>query len=852
MKEQLAYVSLNYEWELQTAKTNTSILKNYEMPDGHVITIGAERFRCPEALFQPSLIGLKFAGIHETIYNSIMNADKDIRKHLYGNIVLNGGSTMFPGIANRINKEITALAPSSMRIKVVAPPERSLLRREAYDVGLTCAASVGCTFNEGTKILEKDFTINELFESNNIEELNHRERTLDPQVLLTNLKGWKIEKRRRLDGNGRVDSDGKIENEGGLKSEWVEVDRLIAKSDERAILDFCKCLRFAIARYAEYSGENTSTFLNVSPNYKHPNVNISSSDAQVLQDHNLKFSSSGGELIQHPSVNISSSDSELFQDPNANSSSLGSEFFEDLPNLNISSNFSSWGSEFFEDPNLNFYSPSAELFHHPDFNIYSMTGGLFQDPYANSSSFGGEMFQPSNVDISPSGGDKQMGSLRSSQASGSTPMIDAQIVEQVLGSSHGYNPDTDRRLTDMTSSSSAHLQPQSQEPSYTQREVADMLETQNRVMAQQVRALEERNRATQAQVDSNQAFLRSSGITVPPTLGSGKANDEWRLYIVKFHSINCLESLDLETYNNPSRNLTITHYLIFAPSYLDCKHKDGRGRSKMYCNQISLILCKRGTKRTAIQYNVGCYNTFLARVFANGVSNEDVNENKGSLVLTYSCIQPDSMLLTNFFGCPTKETVMNCIYENIIEMEGKGGGGSKQNPGKNQDVPVTKGELSKEIVATEERRIKRYIWGLRAGIRGPVQQARPATFQEAVELALMVEKENNRQLEEEGDNKRKRENRDDDAKKIKISGGKIENVGEYKLCTICKKTHKGECWHDNCRNCGKSGTLLRNVKLSRFVSNARVRDIRLLIVLKESFWSTRILNHERQWEKSSN
>ncbi|PWA34223.1 hypothetical protein CTI12_AA621270 [Artemisia annua] len=82
----------------------------------------------------------------------------------------------------------------------------------------------------------------------------------------------------------------------------------------------------------------------------------------------------------------------------------------------------------------------------------------------------------------------------------------------------------------MTSSSSAHLQPQSQEPSYIQREVADMLETQNRVMAQQVRALEERNRATQAQVDSIQAFLRSSGITVPPTLGSGKANEERRLY----------------------------------------------------------------------------------------------------------------------------------------------------------------------------------------------------------------------------------------------------------------------------------------------------------------------------------
>jgi actin len=63
-------------------------------------------------------------GIHETTYNSIMKCDVDIRKDLYGNIVLSGGSTMFPGIADRMSKEITALAPSSMKIKVVAPPER--------------------------------------------------------------------------------------------------------------------------------------------------------------------------------------------------------------------------------------------------------------------------------------------------------------------------------------------------------------------------------------------------------------------------------------------------------------------------------------------------------------------------------------------------------------------------------------------------------------------------------------------------------------------------------------------------------------------------------------------------------
>jgi actin beta/gamma 1 len=126
IKEKLCYVSLDFDNEYKESTKSTAAEAQYEMPDGEVITIGNERFRCPEALFKPSLVGKEMMGLHDQVYSAIMKSDLDIRKDLYSNIILSGGTTMFPGLPERLSKEIQKLAPSatSSKVKVIAMPER--------------------------------------------------------------------------------------------------------------------------------------------------------------------------------------------------------------------------------------------------------------------------------------------------------------------------------------------------------------------------------------------------------------------------------------------------------------------------------------------------------------------------------------------------------------------------------------------------------------------------------------------------------------------------------------------------------------------------------------------------------
>jgi actin-related protein len=122
IKEKVCYVSEDFEDEMEKAADTKEI--TYEMPDGNVIAIASERFRCPEALFKPHLVGKEAKGVHEMVYEAITKCDIDVRKELLYNIVLSGGTTMYPGFGKRMQRELAALAPGSMRIRVLYPDDR--------------------------------------------------------------------------------------------------------------------------------------------------------------------------------------------------------------------------------------------------------------------------------------------------------------------------------------------------------------------------------------------------------------------------------------------------------------------------------------------------------------------------------------------------------------------------------------------------------------------------------------------------------------------------------------------------------------------------------------------------------
>ncbi|XP_058080102.1 actin-103-like isoform X2 [Magnolia sinica] len=124
IKERLAYVAIDYEKEWATSRESSVLDSYYELPDGQIVTVGAGRFRSPEILFDPNRIGIESGGVHEAVFKSIKRCDVDIRSEMYGNVVLSGGTTLLPGLPDRLAKELSSMAPPSIKVRLVAPPER--------------------------------------------------------------------------------------------------------------------------------------------------------------------------------------------------------------------------------------------------------------------------------------------------------------------------------------------------------------------------------------------------------------------------------------------------------------------------------------------------------------------------------------------------------------------------------------------------------------------------------------------------------------------------------------------------------------------------------------------------------
>lgn len=129
IKEKVGYVALDpkkeeKEWIQTGGRGGEGKVVEYVLPDGHKMKVGPERHRAPEILFDPEIIGLEYPGVHQMVVDAINRSDLDLRKSLFGNIVLSGGATLTKGFGDRLLSEVQRLAVKDMRIKIFAPPER--------------------------------------------------------------------------------------------------------------------------------------------------------------------------------------------------------------------------------------------------------------------------------------------------------------------------------------------------------------------------------------------------------------------------------------------------------------------------------------------------------------------------------------------------------------------------------------------------------------------------------------------------------------------------------------------------------------------------------------------------------
>ncbi len=120
IKEEACYVALDPKAAEKSPPEHACML-----PDGNTIKLTTERFMCPECMFNPGLaMGKADKSLQEFVMESVLKCDESLRKAMLANVVLAGGSSMFQGMPERLEKELNAIAPAGLKAEVKAPKNR--------------------------------------------------------------------------------------------------------------------------------------------------------------------------------------------------------------------------------------------------------------------------------------------------------------------------------------------------------------------------------------------------------------------------------------------------------------------------------------------------------------------------------------------------------------------------------------------------------------------------------------------------------------------------------------------------------------------------------------------------------